>query len=104
MCQCQLMTRIIGTLTIVNNQLHDLLFATLTSENRQIDKQVVAAENMNVSEAMYDLLCGSFIIAETAANETRGLVLFKGVLQCYLLHSLPPDTNSNHHLGDKWKW
>ncbi len=83
---------------IVNNHLHDLLFATLTSQNRQIDKQVVAAENVNVSEAMYDLLCGSFIIAETAANETRGLVPFKGVSQCYLLHSPPPETNSSYHI------
>jgi glycine cleavage system H lipoate-binding protein len=51
------MIKIIGITTIVNNHLHDLLFATLTSQNRQIDKQVVAAENVNVSEALYDVLC-----------------------------------------------
>jgi hypothetical protein len=52
-----MMIRIIGITTIVNNHLHDLLFATLTSQSRQIDKQVVAAENVNVSEDMCDFLC-----------------------------------------------
>ena len=68
------MIRIIGITTIVNNHLHDLLFATLTSQSRQIDKQVVAAENVNVSEDMCDFLWSfatifcSFINVETAAR------------------------------------
>jgi hypothetical protein len=111
-CQCQLMIRIVGITTIVNNHLHELLLLrihhrtdTLTSRFLR-QKMWMWVKLCMICCALLQLcfLFGSFIIAETAANETRGLVLFKGVLQCYLLHSLPPDTNSNHHLGDKWKW
>jgi hypothetical protein len=108
-CQCQLMIRIIGIIritTIVNNHLHDLLFATLTSQNRQTDKQVVVTENVNLSEAMYDLLCSfatTFFVwifhnCRNGCEWNKGFVRIKGVSQCYFLHSPPPDTYSSYHI------